>query len=211
MFLWRNPQGNQIWQEDETFDNDSEQQVNRLPRLHAVCYRKVDLDDLVDKTEPMETDQTLMTLLTATLGNETAAEALLVSLSSRAERETISDSNDTRDIVDTYQNSLRHHSGMCLSEFHFAFDRSLSCHSDATAITSDKTSYRIVGRVDLNDKGLSSPIKNGPHLVPSQLQLPRGAMIILCGPWRRRRLLEQPRNSGSTSIHDERSFGTIPL
>lgn len=169
-------EGQSFLQEDPFFEEEEDLLPSMLPRLHAVCYRKIDLEDLSDTTEPMEVDQTLKSIFTAALGSETAAEALLLSLYSQAEREMVNAVVDAvaAPVKTPYDTTLG-----CAS-LNFILPTIESCNAAATHLQSLlQEVLPVVGRINLDDKGIVSPVKMGAHLVPSALQLPKGAMLIL--------------------------------
>ena len=165
-----------FFHEDTFFEEEENEPTKTLPRLHAVCYRKIDLEDLVDDAEPMETeDETFKSLCAAALGSTTAADALFVSLFSQAEREISRDTDAVSVPAKTpYDTTLG-----CAS-LNLILPNVESCNTAATHLQRLlQHVIPVVGRIDMNEVGIMSPIKMGAHLVPSPFQLPKGATVIV--------------------------------
>lgn len=169
------PHDHSYFDEDAFFDEEEDDPTKALPRLHAACYRKIDLEDIIDEAEPMESDVTFKSLFSAALGNQTAAEALFVSLFSQAEREISRDEDAMAVPVKTpYDTTLG-----CAS-LNLVLPNVESCNTAATYFqTLLQQVLPVVGRIDMNEKGIMSPVKVGAHLVPSPFQLPKGAVVIV--------------------------------
>ncbi len=164
-----------FFNEDAFFEEEEDDPTKSLPRLHAVCYRKIDLDDLIDEAEPMETDEIFKSVFSAALGSQTAAEALFVTLFSQAEREISRNTDEVAVPVKTpYDTTLG-----CAS-LNLILPNVQSCNTAATYFqTVLQQIFPVVGRIDMNEKGIMSPVKVGARLVPSPFQLPKGAIVIV--------------------------------
>jgi Mini-chromosome maintenance replisome factor len=161
--------------ETPVFDaNEAFSKITTIPRLHAIYHRKLDFDELYQGGNA--TKFTLVPRLTEMLGSQVSAEAIWISLFSKAERR----GNDT--ICDTNLHPIRTPFGSTLgcASLNLLCLTTEVCHTVGAALYSLLQSvFPVVARINLKGKFLAPPIKKGPHLLPSQLQLPQGAVIIV--------------------------------
>jgi len=160
-----------------------------LPRLHVLCYNRVNLENAKEESTNMEVDSSAniddrsfaINVLAKHIfrGNETAAEALLMALMSMAERERVSE--DTWAPMKTPSDTSL---GCASLNFILSSETSCSKLSDRIQQVLSKI-LPVVGCLDLSREHLGktvvSPAKDeSGRLDPqSPLQLPKGSALVI--------------------------------
>lgn len=175
------------------FDDDEGQLPPDLPRLHALCYRRLNDVDALWSSAPKESGnmeveegsttgeddamESIQNTFTEILGSTAAAEALLLSLFSQAEREGGSGSSVGLPIKTPLDATLG-----CAS-LKFVLPTTEACVIVAQQLQSVlQELLPIVGRIDLkndDENTFSLPNKRNGLLQTSPLQLPRGSMLLI--------------------------------
>ena len=175
-----------------------------LPRLHVLCYNRIDLDNVARKITLMATEGTptssedtddrtfAIDALSHHLfsGKREAGEALLMTLMSMAEREASANSSPGRPM--TTQNGTT----LGCASLNITFPTASACQSlkarlDATLrqiipmVASADLSLRALAgggspSVSAGGMSISSPVKTSEgRLAPSLMQLPKGAALLI--------------------------------